>query len=100
MFKPLNSSEIYDIVRIQLNQLVEKLAENDLHMDFSDDVVKLLAKRGFEPDFGARPFKRLIQKMIMNELSKLLLAGTLTKKSGISIGVDPSKNLVFNNKLS
>jgi ATP-dependent Clp protease ATP-binding subunit ClpB len=98
MFKPLNSSEINDIVRIQLNMLVEKLAENDIQLDFSDEVVKLLTKRGFEPDFGARPLKRLIQKMIMNELSKLLLAGTLIKKGGISIDVDQQKELIFINK--
>jgi len=98
MFKPLSSSEITDIVRIQLKLLVQKLAENDIQMEFSDDVVKLLVKQGFEPDYGARPLKRLIQKLVMNELSKLLLAGRVTKSSGICISVDPSKNLVFKNK--
>jgi ATP-dependent Clp protease ATP-binding subunit ClpB len=98
MFKPLHASEIKDIVGIQLNQLVKKLSENEIQMEYSDDVAKLLAKQGFEPDFGARPLKRMIQKRLMNELSKLLLSGKLVKNSAIIIEVDASGNLVFRNK--
>ncbi|MDW8392738.1 MAG: ATP-dependent chaperone ClpB [Chitinophagales bacterium] len=78
LFSPLMPAEIRQIVRLQLNQLAAMLAQNNITVEFTDELVEQLAERGFDPQYGARPLKRVIQKEIVNELSKRILAGELS----------------------
>ena len=82
MFRPLMKKQILDIVKIQLAGLQEMTAKNQVQLEFSDYLLDLLAEQGFDPQLGARPLKRLIQKQIVNALSKKLLSGEIdhTKK--------------------
>jgi len=82
MFRPLMKKQILDIVKIQLAGLQEMTAKNQVQLEFSDYLLELLAEQGFDPQLGARPLKRLIQKQIVNALSKKLLSGEIdhTKK--------------------
>ncbi|MCA6499114.1 MAG: AAA family ATPase [Chitinophagaceae bacterium] len=82
MFRPLLRGQILNIVKIQLEDLAKMTAQNHVELSFSDYLIELLADQGFDPQFGARPLKRLIQKQIVNALSKKLLSGEIdqTKK--------------------
>ena len=77
MFQPLLKAEIREIVRIQLNSLAQMVLKNGIDLRFSEYVVDYLAENGFDPQFGARPLKRLIQKEIVNPLSKKILAASI-----------------------
>ena len=79
MFKSLNSSDIESIVRIQFKALQKHLEKRELYVEPTEEVIKKLVELGFDPQFGARPVKRLIQKRVLNELSKELLAGSFQK---------------------
>jgi ATP-dependent Clp protease ATP-binding subunit ClpB len=83
MFKPLLRKEIKGIVHIQLNNLKRLVAENGIDLRFSDYTIDYLADNGFDPQFGARPLKRLIQKEIVNQLSKKILAGDIDKSKPV-----------------
>jgi len=87
MFQPLLKNEIKGIIKIQLDQLKKLVAKNGIDLDFSDYAVDYLAENGFDPQFGARPLKRLIQKAIVNELSKKILAGDVDKSHPVLIDV-------------
>jgi ATP-dependent Clp protease ATP-binding subunit ClpB len=79
MFQPLLKSEIKGIIQIQLESLRNMVAKNGIDLKFSDYLLEFLAENGFDPQFGARPLKRLIQKMIVSPLSKKILAGEIDK---------------------
>lgn len=85
MFEPLNVAEIEQIVRIQLNGLVKTLKANGVKLEFTDKAITWIAQIGFDPEFGARPVKRVIQRMVLDTLSKRLLAGTIDKSVPIVI---------------
>ncbi|MCB2220726.1 MAG: ATP-dependent chaperone ClpB [Bacteroidetes bacterium] len=85
MFKPLSKEEIKDIVKLQIGLLQRMLSKNQIRIEADDAAINYIADAGFDPQFGARPVKRMIQKNIMNELSKMILAGTITKDSDILI---------------
>lgn len=85
MFTPLNETEIQQIVRLQLRQLAKRLEEQGFRLRFSDKAVAFLARKGYHPQFGARPVKRLIQKDILNELSKAILTGSVRQDENILI---------------
>jgi ATP-dependent Clp protease ATP-binding subunit ClpB len=87
MFKPLNVSQIREIVVIQLAGLTGLLESRGISLSVSDDVVDWLAKRGYDPQLGARPVKRLIQKEIVNELSKEIIAGKILREDKITISI-------------
>ena len=87
MFQPLMKREIKGIVSIQLNKLVELIRKNGIELKFSDYLVEYLSETGFDPQFGARPLKRLIQKEIVNTLSKRLLAGDIDKTKPVVVDV-------------
>lgn len=87
MFKPLMRSEIKGIIRIQLNQLKGMLAEQGIQLDFSDYALDYLSEHGFDPQFGARPLKRLIQREIINLLSKKIIAGDIDKTKPVLVDV-------------
>jgi len=96
MFKPLTRSEIVQIVRLQLDMLSKTLATNDILLVATDAAVEERATMGFDPHFGARPLKRMIQKNILNELSKLILSGDVKKDSSITVDAKDGK-IVFTN---
>ncbi len=79
--------EILDIVKIQLEQLKKMLQKNNIHLDFTDEVVEKLAQEGYDPQFGARPLKRVIQKELINELSKKILSGEVSNDSEIQVNI-------------
>jgi ATP-dependent Clp protease ATP-binding subunit ClpB len=96
MFAPLTMDEIKQIVRIQLQSVQKKLIKNEIEMEYTDNAVELLSQLGFDPQFGARPIRRAIQKEIVNNLSKKILQGTVTKDKKILIDREGDK-IVFRN---
>jgi ATP-dependent Clp protease ATP-binding subunit ClpB len=99
MFQPLLRKEIKDIIRIQLNDLKEQLAKNGVVLEFSEYALDYLAENGFDPQFGARPLKRLIQKQIVNQLSKKLLMGSIDKSKPVLVDVFDG-TVVFRNEVN
>ena len=97
MFTPLSKSEIKEIVALQVNNARRMLAKNDIELDITDKALSLLADEGYDPEFGARPVKRVIQREILNRLSKDILAGNVTKDKSIVIDADGDQ-FVFRNK--
>jgi ATP-dependent Clp protease ATP-binding subunit ClpB len=85
VFAPLSPGDMKHIVRIQAGMLVAKLQEMGIQLDFADEALELLASLGYDPQFGARPVKRLLQKEVVNQLSKDILAGTITRDSVIRV---------------
>ncbi|RXP45594.1 ATP-dependent chaperone ClpB [Lutibacter sp. HS1-25] len=97
MFTPLNKAEIKQIVKLQLNGLIKMLKSQDIQIEYTEDLVEALAELGFDPQFGARPVKRVIQKEVLNKLSKEILAGKVTATSHILLDAFDNK-IVFRNK--
>jgi len=87
MFAPLLKKEIRSVIRIQLNNLQKLIAESGIQLDFTDYALDFLAENGFDPQFGARPLKRLIQKEIVNALSKKILSGAIDKSRPVVVDV-------------
>ncbi len=87
MFSPLLRKQMASIVQIQLNQLKALVAENGMHIEFTDYLVEYLSEQGFDMQFGARPLKRLIQKLVVNELSKQILSGAIDKSKKVLIDI-------------
>jgi len=98
MFTPLNRSEIRNIVDLQFNHVKETLAEMGIEIEASAEALDWLAELGYDPQFGARPLKRVIQKRILNELSKEILAGKIDKDSKIKLDTFDNKFVFLNNK--
>src|SRR5690606_17604870 len=96
MFSPLDREQIREIVGMQFKQLQKHLHEMGVEITASDEALDWLAQLGYDPQFGARPLKRVIQKKIMNELSKQLLAGTIEKDSKIRLDMFDNKFVFFN----
>ena len=97
MFKPLTKNEIIDIVKIQLNKVAKMLKEQNINVEFTDRAIEYLADKGFDPEFGARPVKRVIQRDILNNLSKDSLAGKVSTGSTIVVDYQDGQ-IVFKNK--
>ncbi len=87
MFQPLLKSEIRGIIKIQLDALHSLVHKNGIDLRFSDYAIDFLAENGYDPQFGARPLKRLIQKEIVNQLSKRILAGDVDKNVPVLVDV-------------
>jgi len=98
MFQPLLKKEIKGIIRIQLNSLKELVSHTGIQLEFSNYALDFLAENGFDPQFGARPLKRLIQKTIVNELSKKILMGQLDKSKPVKVDVF-DEMIVFRNEI-
>lgn len=96
MFQPLTQPQIEQIVRIQIGGIQRLLKEQDVVLDVSDAAVKLVAQAGFDPEFGARPVKRALQRMLLNDLSKALLAGMVDKMKPIHVDAAGDR-LTFHN---
>jgi ATP-dependent Clp protease ATP-binding subunit ClpB len=97
MFTPLSNENIKQIVAIQLKSVTKMLAQQHITMDATPEAIDYLATKGFEPEFGARPVKRLIQREVLNQLSKEILAGTIKTDSIILLDSFDGK-LVFRNQ--
>lgn len=87
MFQPLLKKEIRGIIKIQLQQLKDLVAKGGIRLEFSEYAIDYLADNGFDPQFGARPLKRLVQKEIVNQLSKNILAGAIEKSQPVLVDV-------------
>jgi ATP-dependent Clp protease ATP-binding subunit ClpB len=91
MFRPLNIEQIREIVVIQLDLVKRMLQEHNIGLKVTDDAISWIAEKGYDPQSGARPVKRLIQKEIINELSKELIAGNIPKESVVEVSVEKGK---------
>ena len=98
MFKPLSKKNIIDIVKLQLVKLTETLHEKGIEFSASDDALAYLAEKGYDPQFGARPVKRLIQKEVLNELSKYILQNKVEPEEPLVMDVFDGK-VVFRKPL-
>lgn len=96
MFSPLSLEQIREIVVIQLNNLRNVLLGSNMKLDVSDEAIDWLATNGYDPQSGARPVKRLIQKALVNELSKEIIAGKIQRESTVTVDVENDR-LVFGN---
>jgi ATP-dependent Clp protease ATP-binding subunit ClpB len=96
MFTPLNREELHDIVKLQFKQVQQTLEEMGIQLEASDEALDWLAQLGYDPQFGARPLKRVIQKRILNELSKDILAGKVDKDSKIKLDVFENQFVFLN----
>jgi ATP-dependent Clp protease ATP-binding subunit ClpB len=85
MFAPLKENEITQIVKLQLDKVRESLAESGIELKYSDEAVSSISESGYDPEFGARPVKRVIQRKVLNQLSKELLSGKIDKSKPITI---------------
>ncbi len=97
MFKPLSRKEIRKIVDIQFQSIKNRLDESGIKIEATNDVLDMLGEEGYDPQFGARPLKRVMQKLILNELSKEILSGNVKKDSVIAITLSDSKKIEFEN---
>lgn len=97
MFRPLSREDIRKIVDIQLKLVRDRLAENGVKLEVSEPVRDYLAARGFDPQFGARPLKRVMQREILNELSKEILAGKITRDAIIGVDMTADGQIEFIN---
>ena len=96
MFKPLSRDEIHGIVKLQFKRTQEMLTKNGFQLEITDEAVNKLAAMGYDPQFGARPLKRVIQREVLNELSKMILTGQVKPEKPIRIDVEGEK-FVFEN---
>ena len=97
MFTPLTADNISEIVRMQFARLAQRLAEMDVKIEITNKAIAELSRKGYNPQFGARPIKRVIQRELLNELSKKILSGEIVKDS--KIVVDANKDaIVFRNE--
>jgi ATP-dependent Clp protease ATP-binding subunit ClpB len=99
MFTPLNREDVHKIVELQFNSIAKTLRENDIQISATPEAIDWLAQLGFDPQFGARPIKRVIQKRVLNELSKQILAGKVTKDAVIVLDVF-NQEFVFRNPIA
>ena len=97
MFHPLRQHEIERIVKIQLRSIARRLEEQGVTLHVHDDAVRLIAQEGFDPEYGARPVKRALQNMLLNDLSRALLSGTVSNQRPILVTTEDGK-LKFGNE--
>lgn len=95
VFTPLNKEEIERIVALQLNQTVKMLRENGIQLSYTPELVSRIAEEGFDPEFGARPVKRAIQRGLLSELSRRLLEGSVSEGQSIIMDAAPDGGYIF-----
>jgi ATP-dependent Clp protease ATP-binding subunit ClpB len=96
MFTPLNRDELRDIVSLQFKGVQDTLIEMGIEIEASEEALDWLAQLGYDPQFGARPLKRVIQKRILNELSKDILSGKVDKDSRIKLDMFENQFVFLN----
>ncbi len=97
LFEPLTRDNLHKIISIQFKQIQARVAEQGITLEASDEVLAKLSEEGYDPSFGARPLKRVLQRKILNELSKDILAGKVQKDSVIMMELDKDGEIVFEN---
>src|SRR5690606_8095794 len=97
MFQPLTREDVMEIVKLQFIRLQNRLKEKDIRITATDEALEWLALEGYDPQFGARPVKRVMQRDLMNELSKQLLSGSIGAESNILLDIKDGA-LAFSNK--
>jgi ATP-dependent Clp protease ATP-binding subunit ClpB len=97
LFTPLTKQDVIEIVRIQIKLVGEKLRVQGIEMSVSEDAIQEIADRGFDPQFGARPLKRIIQREILDEVAKLIISGDVSKDGKIDVGLSGNA-FVFSNR--
>ena len=96
MFTPLCKEEINEIVKLQLQGIAKQLKENDIDFNFTQSAIDKLAEAGYDPQFGARPVKRALQHLVLNQLSKDIISGHINKQKPITVDVK-NNELIFIN---
>ena len=91
MFRPLNENQIAEVVRMQFNQVKRMLEENNITISISEEAVNLIARQSYDPQYGARPVKRMMQRELLNELSRMILADEVDKTKPIEVTVRDGK---------
>jgi ATP-dependent Clp protease ATP-binding subunit ClpB len=97
MFQPLDIAEIHRVVELQLNMITQMLQKSEIALHVTPSAINWIANRGFDPQYGARPIKRVIQKELLNELSKMILNGSVDKDAEIEIDAGDD-GLIFRNR--
>jgi ATP-dependent Clp protease ATP-binding subunit ClpB len=97
MFEPLTQANIRKIVDIQFRQIKQRLSENGIQLDATDEALNKLGEEGFDPQFGARPLKRVLQRRVLNELSKSILSGEVKKDSFVLMELNHDGEIAFTN---
>lgn len=100
MFSPLNREEVKQIVVLQFQGVQKMLAQNGIQLSATEEALDWLSELGYDPQFGARPLKRVMQKRVINELSKDILAGKISKDDFILLKLGPAKEFIFENQKS
>jgi len=98
MFKPLSLTEVREIVKIQFRNVQQMLERNNIHIKLEDKAVDWLASQGYDPQYGARPVKRLIQRYILNELSRKIINQEINKEEMITLDIQNDQLVFRNNK--
>ena len=98
MFTPLTREHIREIVEVQFREIQATLGAQDIHFSATEEALDWLSQLGYEPQYGARPLKRVLQRKVLNELSKEILSGQVRKDSTILLALDDKNNLVFQNQ--
>ncbi len=96
MFRPLSESQIAEVVKMQFNHVKKMLADNGVTIDISQEAIDFIARQSYDPQYGARPVKRMMQRELLNELSKMILADTVDKAKPITVTVRDG-HLAFEN---
>ncbi len=96
IFDDLTESQIAEVVRMQFNRVKKMLAENGITIDITDEAVDLIARQSYDPQYGARPVKRMMQRELLNELSKMIIADQVDRAKPITVTVKEGK-LFFEN---
>lgn len=97
MFTPLSREDVRNIVDLQMSILLKQLGEQGIQIELNGEALDWLAQLGYDPTYGARPLKRVIQKRILNELSKAILSGSINRDSKVKIELDDKNQFVFLN---
>jgi ATP-dependent Clp protease ATP-binding subunit ClpB len=91
MFAPLDVNEVKKIVKLQFGEVVKRLAKEKVRLSASKEAIDWMTEQGYDPQFGARPIKRVMQRTILNELSKSMLAGELWQDTNVLLDVSDNK---------
>jgi ATP-dependent Clp protease ATP-binding subunit ClpC len=88
VFRSLTGEQLVQITRLLLDRLARRLRAQQIEVEFDEDAIQLLAREGFDPEFGARPLRRTIQRLVETELSRMVLSGALDPGSRVRVGAD------------
>jgi ATP-dependent Clp protease ATP-binding subunit ClpB len=97
LFEPLTAEHARKILSIQFKEIQQRLADQHITIEATEEALTKLAKDGFDPLYGGRPMKRVLQRVVLNELSKSILSGKIQKDSAVLMDVDAEGNLTFEN---